>query len=289
MNDRITTFYEEWHHSAGTNRAQQIRDRDIMALDYLRDCDSVFELGCGAGTVLNMCGASYKAGADISRKAIDLAIDSAPISDKPDLKVVDIDKEEIPWETETFDGVMVIEVLEHLFDPVHALAEMNKILKKNGKIVVTVPNIGYFPYRWYHFKSGEMTDFHGNGMILNEHIRFYGVKTLRMLLEVTGFEVVNVKGARKKVIHSLSSDKSDRKVKGSLFARIMRGLTPTPTNVLSRCNVLFSLWKRFPSFFAMGIVVEAIKIEDSKYKYNQAIDHQVRTSEEDEINVNALK
>lgn len=289
MRDRITSFYDEWHLSAGANRENEIRDRDIMALDYLKDCESVFELGCGAGTVLNMSSASYKAGVDISEKAIERAGALASGTQSTDLKVVNIDMEDIPWETGSFDGVMAIEVLEHLFDPVHALAEMNRILKKNGRIVVTVPNIGYYFFRWYHLKSGEVSDFHGNGLIINEHIRFYSVKTIRLLLELTGFTVVNVKGARKKIVQSQDASNVTPSSGRSTIVRILKGLMPTPTNILAKCNWLFKLWKKYPSLFAVGLVVEAVKKEDSRHKYNPAIDHQVRTSEEHGINVNALR
>ena len=45
-----------------------------------------------------------------------------------------------------------------------------------------------------------MSDFHGNGLIVNEHIRFYGVKSIKKLLELTGFEIINVKGAMKRIV-----------------------------------------------------------------------------------------
>ena len=287
MSDSITGFYDQWHLSAGANRAAEIRDRDIMALDYLKDCESVFELGCGAGTVLSMCSASYKAGVDISAKAIEHAKDLTTKTEPIDLKVVNIDMEDIPWETASFNGVMAIEVLEHLFDPVHALAEMNRILKRNGKIVVTVPNIGYYYFRWYHLKSGEMSDFTGNGLIVNEHIRFYSVKAIRLLLQLTGFKVVNVRGAQKIIVKSQETP-TTASSGGSKLRRIAKGLMPTPMNILSKSNRLFGLWRKYPSLFAVGLVVEAVKEEESKYKYNSAIDHQVRTSDEYELNVNTL-
>jgi|TARA_B100001964_G_scaffold59333_1_gene67278 hypothetical protein len=63
MSRNIERFYEEWHKSALDNRAFELRDRDLIVLDYLKDCQSVFELGCGSGIVLNILEASIKAGA----------------------------------------------------------------------------------------------------------------------------------------------------------------------------------------------------------------------------------
>lgn len=285
MNDLYLNFYEEWHKSAGNNRAIEIRDRDILALEYLNDCNAVFELGCGSGTVLNMCNAKFKAGVDISEEAIKNAGEIVLNGEKIELKVNNIDKEELPFQKEMFDGCMAIEVLEHLFDPVHALAEMNRILKKNGKICVTVPNIGYFKYRFYHLFTGEVSDFHGNGMIVNEHIRYYGVKTISLLLHLTGFKVVNIKGAMKQVIQPQKKN-AQKKNSSHLLIRIIKALKPTPTNIMARFNAILKLWSKYPSLFAVGIVVEAVKIEDPKYKYNGAIDHQVRKNEDYDNNVN---
>ena len=285
MTDHITQFYEEWHRSAGANRSNEIRDRDLMALDFLRDCESVFELGCGSGTILDMSPAPIKAGIDISEEAIRVAGKTTSAAKPKDLRTLNIDSADLPWDDETFDGCMAIEVLEHLFDPIHALAEMNRITKKHGKLVVTIPNIGYFHCRLYHLTSGEFSDFHGNGLIVNEHIRFYGVKTIRRLIELSGFKVVNIRGARKKVMQNSSESSSG----GISVKRILWALRPTPINVIFRCNILFRLWRWFPSLFAVGLVVEATKTENSMYRYNTAIDHQVRSLDKYALNVNTIR
>ena len=197
-------FYNDWHKNAQGNRSHEIRDRDFMVLNYLKGCKSLFELGVGSGVVLKMSDASNLAGVDVSKNAIKIAekLLNEGHAKSVDLKVLNIDNDELLWESKSFDGAMAVEVLEHLFDPVHALSEMNRILKPNGKLVITVPNIGYFPCRWYHLKSGEMSDFHGNGMIVNEHIRFYSTRSLKILLEAGGFEVVTIKGCMKKIVNS---------------------------------------------------------------------------------------
>ena len=95
MSKNIERFYEEWHKSALDNRVCELRDRDLMALDYLKDCQWVFELGCGSGIVLNMLEASIKAGADISEQAINIAEKIVHSSEKTDLRVVNIDNEDL--------------------------------------------------------------------------------------------------------------------------------------------------------------------------------------------------
>ncbi len=42
MSRNIERFYEEWHKSALDNRAFELRDRDLIVLDYLKDCQSAY-------------------------------------------------------------------------------------------------------------------------------------------------------------------------------------------------------------------------------------------------------
>ncbi len=46
---------------------------------------------------------------------------------------------ELPFEDESFDIVLCMVVMEHLEDPQSAIAEMKRVLKPNGKILVSVP------------------------------------------------------------------------------------------------------------------------------------------------------
>jgi ubiquinone/menaquinone biosynthesis C-methylase UbiE len=60
----------------------------------------------------------------------------------------------IPVEDGSFDAVMCTEVLEHVPDPVAALKELNRILRKDGYLLVTVPFASLTHFAPYHFASG---------------------------------------------------------------------------------------------------------------------------------------
>jgi len=75
---------------------------------------------------------------------------------------------DIPVEDESFDFILCIQVLEHLEFPDLAFKKFNKILKKNGKLLLTAPlGFGehqiphdYFRYTKYGLKSlGERNNF----------------------------------------------------------------------------------------------------------------------------------
>lgn len=54
----------------------------------------------------------------------------------------DFDRDPFPFANSSFDIVLFMEVLEHLReDPMHALCEINRILRDDGLLVLTTPNI----------------------------------------------------------------------------------------------------------------------------------------------------
>jgi 2-polyprenyl-3-methyl-5-hydroxy-6-metoxy-1,4-benzoquinol methylase len=60
---------------------------------------------------------------------------------------VDLDKADLPIYPDQYDAVSCVEVLEHLYDPLHVLREIVRVLKPGGYAVVTVPNLAYWRYR----------------------------------------------------------------------------------------------------------------------------------------------
>jgi ubiquinone/menaquinone biosynthesis C-methylase UbiE len=60
----------------------------------------------------------------------------------------------IPVNDESFDIVLCTEVLEHVPDPVSAINEMGRILKKNGIMIVTAPVCSLTHFAPYHYCDG---------------------------------------------------------------------------------------------------------------------------------------
>jgi len=53
--------------------------------------------------------------------------------------VIYYDGKRIPFNDSAFDNVLCIEVLEHTCDPQLLLSEINRVLRKNGAVLLTVP------------------------------------------------------------------------------------------------------------------------------------------------------
>lgn len=60
----------------------------------------------------------------------------------------------IPVENESFDAIMCTEVFEHIVNPIEAIAEFSRILKKEGCLIITAPFCSLTHFAPYHFYSG---------------------------------------------------------------------------------------------------------------------------------------
>ncbi len=113
-----------------------------------------------------------------------------------DLDHFDAEKNPFPYPDEYFATVLCGEVIEHLaHDPMHMMAEINRILRPGGHLVLTTPNIaslralsailqGYHPgfFSQYILPSeGEPAD--------ARHSREYAPREIQLLLEAAGFAV----------------------------------------------------------------------------------------------------
>ena len=91
-----------------------------------------------------------------------------------------------PFHAETFDTILCIEVLEHLFDPAFALGEMRRVLKGDGHIILSVPNIAHVSNRVRAalggFSPGGTPETSSRRPWGDPHIRFFTVKSLRALI-----------------------------------------------------------------------------------------------------------
>lgn len=96
-------------------------------------------------------------------------------------KVVDIDKSILPYKDDSFDLVLISEVLEHLFFPDKVLKEAVRVLKAGGFLILTFPNSSALQLRLSVFCFG-------HSPLLNypenkEHIRFFNFSDILKMIE----------------------------------------------------------------------------------------------------------
>lgn len=155
----------------------------------------VADLGCGdaetIGSPLHGTAATYT-GVDISASAVE----SATRRGIDVRRVIDI--AETGLTSGSFDAVFIIEVLEHLFDPLAAVQEARRILKPGGELIVTVPNSAVWPRRvelTFRGRPNAMGDELSREQPWRDpHLRSFTVRSLEALLRHAEFAEVGVSG-----------------------------------------------------------------------------------------------
>ncbi len=87
-----------------------------------------------------------------------------------------------------FDKVLLMDILEHLPQPDVLLQDCHQVLKNNGQILVSVPNIANVTTRVL-LALGRF-NYTERGILDRTHLRFFTRSSARRLLEENGYEVV---------------------------------------------------------------------------------------------------
>ncbi len=116
-----------------------------------------------------------------------------------DIDHFDAERDRFPYGDEYFSTVLCCELIEHLFeDPMHLMAEVNRILKPGGHLVLTTPNVaalrgisailqGYHPGFFHAYIRPA-----DSGEVDARHNREYTPREIHKLLENAGFEVARL-------------------------------------------------------------------------------------------------
>jgi SAM-dependent methyltransferase len=104
-----------------------------------------------------------------------------------------IEQQPFPYGNASLDGVVFCEVLEHLTaDPMVALAEMHRVLKPGGWLLVTTPNAAWYQNianLWLVRNAYGPYSAHGP---YGRHNREYTLPELAVLLRELGFDVQRI-------------------------------------------------------------------------------------------------
>lgn len=125
--------------------------------------------------------------ADISKEALKTC-------KKKKLKTLNFDFNDLfPINDKSYDLIIAGEVIEHILDVELFLNECNRILKEDGYVVITTPNLATFKDR-IRFLFGKMPrQINPHHKYLKLHIRQFTYSSLKESLNISGFNLLKFK------------------------------------------------------------------------------------------------
>jgi 2-polyprenyl-3-methyl-5-hydroxy-6-metoxy-1,4-benzoquinol methylase len=151
----------------------------------------LLDLGCGDGTFARLVKAACP---DVTIHGCDVSVAALSRTEGLDRAyALDLDGDPLPEADESFDVVTASEVLEHLSEPRHALAEAKRVLKPGGRLLVTVPNVAFWRFRWQALR-GDVPSVTAD----ERHLHSYNAASLGRLLESEGFRLLRITGLRRR-------------------------------------------------------------------------------------------
>ncbi len=193
--DGLTKYYNEEYAPLNLSSTDTIGDRPgsnnpftyqrhtqlyNLISSYVNNDSKVLDVGCAMGGFLDFLhakGLDSLHGVDVIEDYVNYA------KKKGDYNIKLGSAESIPFEDNSFDLLVLDQVLEHLVEPVKAFREAKRVLVDGGLFCIGVPDasrydkIYFFDFYWF---------------LMREHLQHFDVEHLKLLAEIEGFELVSV-------------------------------------------------------------------------------------------------
>ncbi len=212
---------------------------DSQVLSYIKPYSSVLDIGCSTGYMGKFlqekrhCKVWGIETDPVAAREAEKVLNGVQIMDLDDLDNL----EKLNGE---FNYIIMAAVLEHLRNPEKVLSRVKALLKKDGLIVISLPNVAHYSIR-FNLLFGHF-DYKKYGILDETHCKLYTIKSSMELL----------KGAGLSVRHFTIS----LPFPGSRFATRMPGLP----------LFLGFLKKYFPGLFAEELIF--VCSNESKFPHN---------------------
>lgn len=176
----------------------------------------LLDVGCSSGAFL-----AAAAGIGLAVEGVEPSPEAAESARRAGFKVYAGLLQEARFPDAAFDAVSLIEVLEHLREPLPLLAECRRILRPGGILMATTPNAASWTARamgarWEVFSLTAM----------GGHVSFFHPGSLRLLAQRAGFEL-----ARLETRHLRLAEKGQFPAPVYLLAKLASGLLDAPSRL----------------------------------------------------------
>jgi len=203
--------YEEIAEHFSETRVKLWKDIIFLA-DFVKDGDKILDLGCGNGRLFELFRDKKidYIGIDLSKKLIEIARDK--YKNYPNVKFLVRDALDTGFDENSFDLVYSIALLHQIPSKkyrLQSLNEVNRILKSEGFLILTVWNLWQKKYIKYvlrtfilklkipfltklDFKDTFIPWKKRNGTTINRYFHAFTINELKGLIKKAGFKIIDI-------------------------------------------------------------------------------------------------
>lgn len=146
--------YMHGHHASvlASHAWRTAENSAAYLLDYLEPGMDVLDVGCGVGTITTDLAMRVPGGRvvgmDLASEPLDRAADYAVARGVENVEFEQADVYALPYAAGSFDVVHAHQLLQHLKDPIEAIREMKRVLRRGGLLALREADYGamtWFP------------------------------------------------------------------------------------------------------------------------------------------------
>lgn len=179
----LSNFYQNKQDSNRMN-LHDIRIRYEKIAGYCKR-GRLLDVGCADGSLRNF----------LSRTIIYKGLDLAKSEDKD---IVQGDALDMPFSNDSFDYVVIPEIIEHVISPYCLLKECKRVLKPNGLLLGTATNqlsfLRSLANMFNLVRTGE------------KHIQGYSIIEMKNILKMCGFKLIELTTINHKILPKINID-----------------------------------------------------------------------------------
>ena len=160
-----------------------VQAKFAKALTLIQPNSIVLDIGCNDGAVRKLINNCDYYAVDVNKEQIE-----GLVKQNVNAKVIDLNRDNLPFNMINFDYILMLDILEHLIDPVKLMLECKKRLNKNGKLIIALPNDYNIVNKFRFLFNGCLTStpFSPYG-----HLHYYPIKKAEQtLIDECGYKIL---------------------------------------------------------------------------------------------------
>jgi ubiquinone/menaquinone biosynthesis C-methylase UbiE len=185
------THFDRWSKNYADGRISrwfQYTQQLSTSVLELKPDSTVLDVGCGTGFAVRYLASRLTqgkvCGIDISSGMIERAQAAIPEDLRHKVEFLQASSDDIPYPSAEFDHLLCTNSFHHYPDPPRALAEMRRVIKPGGQLVIfeNAPDLSWYTWAWDRILR----------IVEKGHVRYYASRELGAMLRRADFERVRL-------------------------------------------------------------------------------------------------